>query len=564
MVGSAKEKVAGEEEIRHFSAWLGFAVREISPGRVVRIRPRWGRIATALLMLFMVAWLAKSIALYYFFKQVREFEDVAFLDMIAYPVNRGSVRVQQGNYQIAKAEEALQRSDYRRAFQILREGVVRSPANVKGRLLLAEIYSGWRPDLAVELMVDGVDEGIRDPEFLRAMMVLLMREKEDRTLLDISERLLGEDLDESTRQALLASRMQSAIFLGKFDLAREIFEATNMENTMDGLLMGTQIYEKTDRPGDAIDVLSEAKDVISDANASPVYNQLIRIYKDNGMYAEAREAALENMINHPLDWKPRVTLIDVLSASGLIERRNKEIASVVSEFRDDPTAMSTLAQLCADYGNVDAANRLYDVALESGYDLSLFSLTLAEAMVRSGQYRDAMDLCNQLINESPTWMPQVEGSFNAIRSLACHGAGEMELGNLYLNNFKNSSRATPGQLYQAALRYRDMGMDPQALVLLQESYRRDNRNERVLATLIEVEMSLGAFFSLETHIKDLLAMRRPDYDQVEAIYNGLLSDRFLFTGNRDNLLEGLEAILSEREQLQGWEIWVRSEPVQTG
>ena len=166
MPKSSTQLPQADEEVRLFSAWLGFADREISPGRVVRIRLRWGRIALALAVLCLMAWMAKSFALYLFFRDVREFEDVAFLDMIAYPVNRGSVRVQQGNYQIAKAKESLERNDYRRAFKILREGVARSPDNVEGRQLLAEIYSGWRPDLAIEIVVAGLENGIRDDEFI--------------------------------------------------------------------------------------------------------------------------------------------------------------------------------------------------------------------------------------------------------------------------------------------------------------------------------------------------------------------------------------------------------------
>lgn len=550
--------------MRRFTAWLGFAVREISPGRVVRIRIRWGRIAVALILLLGCAWMAKSLAFYLFFRNVREFEDVAFVDMIAYPLNRGSVRVQQGDYQIVTAREALDRGDYRRAFQILREGVTRSPENVAGRLLLAEIYSGWRPDLAVDLMVDGVEKGIRDKEFLRVMMVLLMRQKEDGLLLEISERLLQEDLADDIRQALLANRLQSAIYTGKFELARGIFQTTDIENTMDGLLMGTLIYSRIGRSQDAIEVLSEAAKVISRENSGPIYNQLVRICKLNGMHARAREAALANMINHPLDWSPRITLVDTLSASGLTERRDREIDSILNEFRTELSAMTSLAQLCADYGNVRAASKLYDVALESGYDLGLFSLTLAESMVRSGDFAAAINLCNQLIDENPSWMPQVEGSFNAIRSLALFGVGNRELGNLYLDNFKNSNRTTANQLYQAARRFRSIERDDQALILLQEAYRRDERNEQVLATMIELEMRLGAFFSLEKHINELLQLRRPDYDQIEQIYRGLMSDRFLYTGNRDRLLASLEKMLSEQDLLQDWDIWLKTTAANAG
>ena len=84
-----------QDKTRTYSTWLGFAVREMTPGKSVRIRIRWGRVGILFLILCILGWTAKSVGLYYFFKEVRDFEDVSFMDMVFYPVNRSSVRVQQ-------------------------------------------------------------------------------------------------------------------------------------------------------------------------------------------------------------------------------------------------------------------------------------------------------------------------------------------------------------------------------------------------------------------------------------------------------------------------------------
>lgn len=508
--------------------------------------------------LLFIAWMGKSYGLYLFFKKARKFEDVSFMDMVVFPLNRGNVRVQQGNYQIEQAKGALEREDYQRAFRMLREGVGRSQENVEGRMLLVQLYSGWRPDLAIDLLVDGIEKGIRDADFLRLTNALLLRQKEDRKLLQLSALLLQEDLPDDLRQLVLAGRMQSAMHLGQFDIARELFRTTDLENTMDGLLLGTLMYSKTGRTNDAIDVLLSGLKIVPEELAPPLYYQLVNILKEGGRLGEAREYALKLMISQPMEWRPRIQLIDVLTASAMTQRRDNEIESVLKQFRDEEPAMIALAQLSADYGNTEAAARLYEVALENGYNLSLFSLTLAEAMVQAHQFEQAISLCNQLINEDPAWMQSAQGSFNAIRSLAYFGFGDSELGSLYLKNFMDSRQTNANQLYQAAKRFRKFGWDSQALLVLQEAHRRDNRNEAVLATMIEVEMDQGAFFSLDQHIRELFDLRRPDYSMIESIYTSLQSDRFLFTRNRDALLQGLADILAEQDLMQDWDIWQKS------
>ncbi|MEX0323937.1 MAG: tetratricopeptide repeat protein [Puniceicoccaceae bacterium] len=537
------------------SAWFGFATRELQSNRKVRIRIRWGRIVAVMCILGIGLWFAKSWALYYFFKEVRNFEDVAFVDMIVFPANRSGVRIQQGNYQVEQAKLAMEREDYRRAYGLLREGVARSPDNIEGRRLLARIYAGWRPDLAAQLLVEGIETGKSDEDYTKLMTMLLLGQKEDATMLELSgELLLDETLTPEVRQILSVARLQSAILTGQFDIVRQLFEETDLEMTLDGVILGTQLYTRTGQHDKAIGVLLSALKVISEDKADPLLNQLVGTYKMSEDYNRARELALNMVIKEPLEWSPRVQLIDILSVSEMTERRDREIANLLKEHRNDEQAMIALAQLCADYGNVEAAARLYEIALENGYSLSLFSLTLAEAFTQAGEHQQAIDLCNELVREDPEWILTSEGSFNAIRALAYYGAGDTELGSLYLRNFIDSRRTNPNQLYQAARRFRDADRPSEAMIVLLEAYARDPKNEQVLAALVDVEIELGIFFSINEHLRALFDLRRPLYAMLESIHDRLQSDRFLFTEERNQLLSELRTIIDEQSDMD-WEIW---------
>jgi tetratricopeptide (TPR) repeat protein len=540
---------------RVYSAWMGFAQREIRPGRGMRIRILWGRVAIFLVIMGLLGWFLKSWGLYLFFRNVREFEDVSFSDMVLFPLNRTNLRIQQGSYQIDQAKQAVEREDYRRAFMLLREGVARSPQNEEGRMLLAQFYAGWRPDLAIDLLIDGIERGLRNSDYLRLTSNLLLSQKEDEKILELTDQLLQEDLPEDVRKILAVSRLQAAIFNGRFDTAREVFESEGMDKTLDGLILGTDIYRRIGHPMEAIEVLQSALASLPADRATLVYNRLVEVYKSQEMYNQAREIALKQMIDLPLQFQPRVLLIDALSNSGMDARRDKEIESMLQEFRNEEQAMVTLAGLASNYGNVQAASRLYEIALENGFSLGVFSMALAESLVQDGQYEAAIELCNELIREDPAWMLQAEGSFNALRSLAYFGFDEEELGNLYLKNFLESKQSNVNQMVSTANLFIGLDREEQALRVLQEAYERDPRNETVLANLVEVEMAMGVFFSLDQHLKDLFTLRRPDYRMIEGIRDQLRSDRFLFTRDRVELLDGLSDILSEMETISDWEIW---------
>jgi tetratricopeptide (TPR) repeat protein len=539
--------------------WFGFAVREPTSRGSLRLRLRWGRISVLLLILAISGWMAKSAGLYFFFKEFRDFDDVAFTDMILFPLNRDNVRIEQGNYQVEQGQLAMERQDYRRAYVLLREGVARSPGNVEGRMLLARIYAGWRPDLANDLLIEGVDGALDHPEYAQLLCALLLREKEDERLLQLVEELDLEALDETIRRQFLVAQLQAALLNGRYTVVKEIFESSDISGSLDGVMLGTEMYIRAGEYEYAANVLLSVINSLPEADLDPIYNQLVKVFKAQGNFDRAREAAIELVIRNPLEWQPRILLIDVLSASERLDRRDREIEAMLQRHRNDEEAMVGLAQLTAEYGNVPAASRLYELALENGYVLSLFSLTLAEAMVNNGEHAKAIELCNELVRENPGWLVDAEGSFNSIRSLAYFGVGDTELGNLYLNNFLDSRRGTVNLLFQSSKSFQKAGLMQQALRILDEAHTRDPRNEAVLASLIDVEMRLGDFYSINEHLETLIGLRRPNYDLLESIRSRLLSDRFLYTENRVSLLNKLDSILQEVDNVD-WKIWTRQSP----
>jgi len=531
--------------------WLGFAEKYPTSRGTMRVRLKWGRIGAFMAVMAVMAWMGKSVAFFYFFSQVRDFEEVKFVDMIAFPFNRSAIRVQQGDYQIDQGLEAMEREDYQRAFRLLREGVTRSPENLEGRLTLARIYAGWRPDLAIEVMTDRLELGKDDPDYIRLLTALLIREKKDALLLEITEDLLAtDDLPQEIQRVASAARLNVAIARGRFDIAEEVYRTTDIKDTLDCILLGADLYTRIEQPETAVTLLQSVLNAFPDQNLQAVYRKLIQVYRDTGDLRRAREVALEYSIQDPMEWRPRILLVDLLDESGLDERRDREVAAILRQHRNDEQAMMALGQICANQGNEETASRLYELALENDFNLGIFSLILIESYVNAGSFENAIELSNELVRESPDWLTDLESTFNGIRSLAYYGIGNRELGSLYLKNFRESRRTTVGQLYQASRSFVKNGLEDEALTLLLEAFERDGTNEQVLADLIDLQMNLGNSYELAEHIQELIDLRRPSYDLIGSISQRLTSDRFIYTADRQDLLVNLNGISDEPKGIE--------------
>lgn len=528
------------------SAWLGFAEKHRTQRGTVRLRLRWSRLAIAFLILAVSGWLGKSVAFYYFFKEYRNFDEVSFVDMLAFPFNRSAVRVAQGNYQIEQAMEAIEREEFRRAMSLLQNGVSRAPANLEGRKMLINLYAGWRPEHSLQLLENGLQYGRNDPDFIRTYCTMLLRTKMDDELIALTDDLLADkNLDSSIHHIAAISRMQSAIARGRFREVERIYREHELYRTMNGILLATDVMTRLDHKERSIQLLEAIIRQFPDENLDAVFRRLIIAYREADRPHQARERAIEYVIRNPLRWEPRILLIETLNDGGFEDRFTREVESIMREYRNDEAAMAALGQFAANKGKVRIANRLYELALENNFNLGIFSLLLIESHVKDGRFEEAIGFCNELIRENPPWMGNLESIFNGIRALAYYGAGNTELGNLYLRDFRTSRRASPAQFIQAADAFEKFNMPQPALSLLEEAARRDPDSEQTISRYISLKMSLGDSYQLTQLLDRLLDMRRPSYQVIQSIYDNLNSDRFIFTADRPRLIRELSKVLEE-------------------
>jgi len=529
---------------------LGFVVQRKGTDGRMHIAVKWGRILTTLLVLFITGWVAVAGALYGYFKYKKEFDEVTFSGMMALPFRMDEHRKEMGDYHIKKGLAEIKEGNYRDALRLLRLGVTRSPSNLEGRRVLSEFYelAIRRPDVAAELMLQGLDKGgIEDLDYLKQTLRILLRHQMDEKIQELADKYLPDEPELTDINRTLAFGAANANYLrGNYDQADDYIISYNLIESLEGLLLSSQI--SWDR-GNQISAITKMEHSLSRfPNSEALLMQLSRYHREMGEVDKARRYAILRNVKDPLSAAPRLELLYIYNKSGDIEREQRETQRMLKQFRDDESALQALANFAADTGNIDLARRTYEEALENEFAVDAFALLLIESHLVSKDYEGALSFSEELLKERPDWLTKRWAIFNSLRAVASYGINRPDLGEIYLQHFIDETNNPPQTYLAVARRFSNTDRSQQARKILATAYQRAPANQKILSELIRVELKLGNTENLNRLLTRLLQMRRPQLELLVEAYQKLGSDRFIFTRDRENLLLQLSAILRENSQ----------------
>jgi hypothetical protein len=548
---SAKEKSRTRNPIlRENPILLGFAVQRKEPDGRIHIAIRWARLLTTLFVLFIASWISVAAALFGYFKYKKEFDEVTFTGMIALPFRMQEHRKEMGDYHIKTGLAEIKEGNYRDALRLLRLGVVRSPSNLEGRRMLAEFYEVAlkRADIAAELMLKGLDlGGIDDIDYLKQTLRVLLRHQMDEKIQQLADKYLPNEPDLTDNNRILAFGAANANYLrGNFDQADDYLISYNLIQSIEGLLLSAQI--SWDR-GNQIAAITKMEHSLSRfPNSEPLLMQLSRYHREMGDLDKARRYAILRNVKDPLSPAPRLELLYIYNKANDVERELRETQRMLKQFRDDESALQSLANFAADTGKIDLARRTYEEALENEFAIDPFALLLIESHLASKDYEGALSFSEELLKENPNWLKNRWAIFNSLRAVASYGTNRPDLGEIYLQHFIDEKNNPPQTYLAVSRRFIDTDRSQQARKILTTAYHRAPTNQQILSELIRIELELGHTENLNRLLNRLLLMRRPQMDLLVEAYEKLGSDRFIFTPDRESLLLQLSAILRENSQ----------------
>lgn len=149
---------------------IGFCV-EIQRDPVWDFAIYWKRLALALVVLAVAAYLAGVTALHYWWN--REVETrVGWSDIALAPLRWDKFREQRGDRMVALGQAKLEQGRFAEAAFDLQAGLARSPGNLAGRLSLARLWAMMSGARALKVVEDGLALSPHEPQLLAALFDL--------------------------------------------------------------------------------------------------------------------------------------------------------------------------------------------------------------------------------------------------------------------------------------------------------------------------------------------------------------------------------------------------------
>ncbi len=529
-----------------YPMFFGLMHREMSPNGIWRIRIIWSRIFLSLLALVAVLWVVFTIFVLLFFKYVREYDDMTLAKAVQFPFARKAFRVEMGDYNIRKAEECIKEHKWREAYINLSFGVGRSPANVKGVIMLSEFYiSGFfsRPDLAIKTMEDSLLYAMNDTQFIRLYMRTLMDQIEDKRLIVVGEKLLNNpELTNKEVIAYLAMSMSSVYAMhGNFDKSKEYLVKYKLDKTLPGILrLSKNEWEMGNREG-AVKIIADNFNYAD--NKEPFYALLVNYYTIMGDIEKARQYSMLRSIENPFSIEQRLEYINLQRKSGDIKSVEKAIEDIFLQYSNENSAMLVLGNYAADSGNIKLMRRIYDIAISNNFPIGAYCLLLLETMITTGDYQGAVKFSEDILKDKPVWMKRYEDVLGCLRAISYYATGNINMADILLSDLLNRNTATPRVLVATARRLDGLGGKIFARKLLENAVDRFPRHQLALTRLVQLDIRQGNSTNLDKHIVRLLGMRRPPRELVMDARKSLASDRFIFTNNREKVMKEIDTLI---------------------
>ncbi len=514
------------------------------------------RILSWLIGCSVAAYVGGGIALYTRDRYYIGLNGISLVDRL-YPPNWQIYAESRGDAYLAKAQESLISGNFSNAFHQVKAGLSRSPRNLEGRLLYGEMLQlAGRVDLCEEVLVDGLAFHASDLDYVRRTVAFLFQYQKDNSIIELGNRLLNSEptagrLPEKGRQSstgiddLLAKALANAYFYrGNFDQAEAVIAAHQLASTPDGRLLTAKIeWER----GYRVLALALMEQLSKEFPENPnFYQTVVRWQITESLTDTARRTSLLRRLSFPDQFQPRIDLLYSYQKSGETRAAALEVEEYFRDFGKDEPAVLVLGDFAANTGDHSLARRIFDHAHSQGFSLQAPALMLVEANIVAKNYEPAIKLTRELIEKHPEWERQFAPVFNGLQAIANFALGNREEASLYLNSFLNLPSIRAENLVAVAQRLQSVGAKAESRRVLVHAIEADPLNQPALARLIEYELDELESPELTHHLERLLEMRRPSPELLKAAYAKLGLDRYMFTADRNELMDNIAVVLSGR------------------
>lgn len=513
----------------------------------VQFRPNWPRLVIFSGVGAIGLYLLACLSLFLFLKYQRGYDPFTFQESLTAFFELDEHRAKLGDFQIEQAIEKIgnnTRQDVLEGFRLLRYGVARSPANVEGRLLLAEFYEVAlrRSDVAADLLISGLQHAGKNPQYYDSQYIgylfaVLLRNYMDFRAVEVSQILLRALEPNTPEYRFVATQLSLALFYrGDFDEAEKALYTHNLIRSAEGLSLLALIRHNQNRSEEGIRLLEEHLD--SEPGSRVAYERLMTILRDLEAYDRLRQISLLWSIRFPSYAGARINLMYAYDADGNEEAIQNELKELLAH-DPDPQSLVTFFSFASETGRPELIRFVLDeLEMDEGSRISAQArISLAEAYVRGGDPKKSLAVIEDLEENHPALFSSVRTLLNGIRAVALYFDNRPIDGQVYLQEFLGDTSIRPAVYLAMAKLFEQAELEDVARNILAESYARHPQDHRTLSALVQLDAAVGDLPAFREHLRALVKSRIPTREAVRVAYDELASDRHLFVKDRDELFE---------------------------
>lgn len=533
---------------RKGDALFGFLKSGRNKNGEIVFRPVLGRVLALLLALGVAGWMSAALAVMIFVKEARDFDGGSYFDILFYPWRGEAYQAAWGDEYIERGMELLEQGDFQEGLHLVRVGHSKSPANIEGRMLLADFHNArGRPDVAAKLLREGLPYGRDDMDYLRTTFRLLIANQEDGKVQEIAEELLPDEAVVTPLNQITALAAATAQFhRGGYDQAEDLLVRYELTENPEGRILLARLDWERGRKQAALDRLQALSDQFTDQEE--VYMLLTHYYRELGDHAKAHSYAVMRQINNPLAAAPRIALLHSHHQMGNDEKAERQADRLLSDFSNDRAALVQLGEFAANIGDVELSRRVFRAADKGGFPLDVPAILLAEAHLEADEFQEAIDFLEAHAERHENFEENHAPTVAGIYTVAYLGLGNQDDGEMHLRRFLNARNLRAETYLLTSRRMMEVTNREEADLarrVLVHAHRTDPQNQAALAELIRIDLEAGRTEDLVTNIPKLLTMRKPPRQLLQDSLSLLGGDEFLFLPERVELLELLREMIGD-------------------
>ncbi len=484
--------------------------------------------------------------MYYYMKKRMGFADMTIKDALIMPFDRSDIDRRHGDSFIERGEAALEKGEFRQALSLFYSGTQKSPLNLNGKRMLAELeYQGLRrADFALRTLEIGVPYALEDLDYMRFYLSLLLKEYKDKRIIVLGNRLLENPEAGMDIKVFTAMTMATVYAMhGKFDKSSDLIREYGIDRTLAGILrLSKNEWEMGDKQ--AAIALARTAATFPNVDLDPINTLLMNYYLEMGDYASARSCVVSLRLSKPLSVDVHITYLKILNRQEEDALLDSEVKSIFDTVKHYPESLLELASYAADTKNVELIEQVYDYAKTCNYNLALFVLLRVETYLACEMYDNAEKILDELYKENPIWLKNYTGYFDCLYSVIYSGLNNNVMASIKTKEIIANTTIPPRTILATVRRLNNVKATSLAYDLLNHLVEKTPNYQLGLARLIEMEMEMGNFTNLDKQIYSLLEKRRPPRGLLAKLRYALDSDTLIFTADREKLITKMELFLN--------------------